>query len=135
MKLIIKLALVIAGLYLLMQIPFFNQYIQKLKADIMEKVHNVTTEVDRVQGKITGIEQQAIEAKDKVNAVANDLGKTANNVKDAFVSVDKAAEDIKKAMNGEGAKTTENLQDPKPATTGTPTPSTATPTPTPTPTK
>jgi len=112
-KFLFKLALLAVGIFLLMQVPYFAHLREQIMADIFQKVDNVANEVNRVQDKVTAIKEKVTQAEEKVNAVTNQVTETVNNVKGAFVSVDKAANEIKNAINGGGEKTTENLQDPK----------------------
>jgi archaellum component FlaC len=112
-KFLFKLAVLAVGIFLLMQVPYFAHLREQIMADVFQKVDNVANEVNRVQDQVTGIKDKVTQAEEKVNAVTNQVTDTVNNVKSAFVSVDKAAADIKNAMNGGGVKTTENLQDPK----------------------
>jgi uncharacterized coiled-coil DUF342 family protein len=126
LKFFFKLTTLVVLAYLLMQIPAVSKLRDQIKADIMEKVNNVNAEVDRIKGKVEGVEQKAAEVKDRIDTVSNQVTDTVNNVKDAFNTVDNAVTDVKKALNGEGEKVTEGLQNPV-----TTTPTTTEPVPTP----
>lgn len=72
-KFLFKLLLLAAAGYVAVQVPFVRDQWEGLKASLFEKVNNVTTEVERVKGKVD-------EAKDTVNKIKEEVG----NAKDRY---------------------------------------------------
>lgn len=97
-KFLLKLAVVGIVVYGLVQIPFFNKYVQEMRASIMEKVQNVTNEADRIQGKIDGVKKTIDDTKEKVTGVADALKETGEKVEDTFTTINKTADALKEAI-------------------------------------
>lgn len=96
-----KLLLLLIGVYLLFQIPFYQDTAARIKAAFNEKVGNVITEIDRIRGKVDATKERvdqakdaAIEFKDKVAETKEDIDKALNTVKKATDIVDSALEGI-----------------------------------------
>jgi len=94
-KFLLKLALVIIGIYLLCQIPYFRAIGESVKNDFFEKVGNVVTEVDRVKGKVDETTTAVNEIKDKVN-------QTKETVNNALTKVGNAVNTVESVLNKEG---------------------------------
>ena len=88
---LIKIIIVIAAIYFLMQIPFISEKLNGIKTDILQKRDNVVNEYDRVKDKVTETKQKVDdtvktvdETVDKVGGAVNKVGETVNKVGDVF---------------------------------------------------
>ena len=97
-KFLFKLALVVAVAYLLLQIPFFAKIRDNIKASVMEKVQNVTTEADRIKGKVDEAGKVIDDTKQKVTGIADQIKATGKNVEDTFTTINKTADALKNAI-------------------------------------
>ncbi len=97
-KFLFKLALVVAAAYLLLQIPFFAKIRDNIKASVMEKVQNVTTEADRIKGKVDEAGKVIDDTKQKVTGIADQIKATGKNVEDTFTTINKTADALKNAI-------------------------------------
>ena len=99
-KFLIKLAIVAVVGYLLLQIPFVSKYGDQLKADIMQKVNNVTAEVDRVKGKIDETGQKIDDIKKTGENIVNTVSETGKTIEKGIETINKTTEALKGALNG-----------------------------------
>jgi len=100
-KFILKLAFVIIGIYLLLQIPYFKSIGESVKKDFFEKVGNVIAEVDRIRGKVDETTTAVNEIKDKVNETKNTVNNALTKVGNAVNTVESAFDKEEKLPSSE----------------------------------
>lgn len=94
-KTLFKLFLIVIAAYILLQIPFIREQAENLKATIFEKATNVTTEVERVKGKVDEAKQTVEDIKEKVGTAQ----KTYNELKTQVIQTQKALNDAAGKIN------------------------------------
>lgn len=87
-KFLFKLLLIAAAVYILIQVPFVRDQWEGLKASLFEKVGNVTTEVERVKGKVD-------EAKNTVNKIKEEV----SNAKERYDELKTQVVETKEAFD------------------------------------
>lgn len=112
-KALFKLFLIIVVLYVLLQIPAVAQFADGLKASILEKIGNVTTEVDRVKEEVedvkktvNDIKEKAINFKEGVDEFTEKAVQTKEALEDAAGKLNKAME----AFSGSGEEEVKDTQ-------------------------
>ena len=100
-KFLFKLAVVAVGIFLLMQVPYFAKFRDELKASLLEKVTNVSTEIDRIQEKITGAEKVIDDTKQKVTDITEKVTETGKGISDAFTTIGKTADELQNVVTNE----------------------------------
>ena len=100
-------AIVIVGLYIILQIPFVSNYANSIRDSFVEKRDNVTEEYDRVKDKVDGVTDTVIDIKedveDTVDAVSDTvdaIGETADKIGD-LVGGDDEEEDVEEVAEVE----------------------------------
>jgi|GEM_PF-2734179 len=100
-KFLFKIAVVVAVAFLLFQIPFFAKIRDSIKASILEKVQNVTSEADRIQGKIDAAGKVIDDTKQKVTDIADQIKETGKTVENTFTTINKTADELKNVITNE----------------------------------
>jgi len=95
---LIKLLIVVVALYLLMKIPYVNNVMNNIKADIFEKRDNVVNEYERVKDKVT-------QTKQKVDDTVNTVENTVDKVGETVDKVGEAADKVGDLFGGDEEKT------------------------------
>lgn len=99
-KFIVKLSVVVIGLYLLAQIPFIGAKFDAVKDSFYEKVGNVVTEYNRIRGKVEVVKEKVDETKETLSDIKDKIDSTTEAVEDAFTSINKAKEVVDKITDG-----------------------------------
>ena len=117
-KFLVKLAILIIGIYVLIQIPFMREKFDEIRVAINEKIGNVTEEVTRVKGKVEEAKEKVDATKDTVIGITDKVKDTADAVEDAFTQINKAQDLVDAMKNGEAGETAPEGSEP-PAEEGT----------------
>jgi methyl-accepting chemotaxis protein len=104
-KFLVKLAILVLGIYLLLQIPFFQSYGKAIVDSFNQKVGNVTKEVNRVKGQVDQTKNKIDQTKQAVDSMAADIVNTGKNVEDKLTTAKKAIDSVSSALNGQVAPT------------------------------
>jgi biopolymer transport protein ExbB/TolQ len=113
-KFLLKLALVVMGLYLLSQIPAFQSYSKAIVDSFYQKAGNVAKEVDRVKDKVDDTKDKIDKAKAAVDNFAADIIQTKKNAEEGLTAVKKTIDSVSSALNQEKDQPAADAQ---PATT------------------
>ncbi len=73
-------AIVIVGLYIILQIPFVSNYADSIRNSFIEKRDNVTEEYDRVKDKVDGVTDTVIDIKEDVEDTVDAVGETVDAI-------------------------------------------------------
>ncbi len=101
-KFLFKLAFVAIGFYLLLQMPFYQDLVETIRASFNEKVENVGEEVTRVKGKIETAKEKIDQTKETVTNITNKVKNTTEAIEDVWTSISDANDAVDKMMDGDG---------------------------------
>ena len=96
-----KLALLLIGIYILFQVPFFAEGLETIKTSFHEKVENVSAEIDRIREKYNIFKEKVDKTKETVIDIKEKVTETKEDIEDVFTSIDKATEAVGSALDGE----------------------------------
>ena len=97
-KFLVKLALLVMGIYIFFQIPLFQSYGESIKNSFYEKVGNVIAEVDRIRGKVDDTKEKIDETKEAVVSATNKVKETKESVEGVLTKVNKAVDAVDSAF-------------------------------------
>ncbi len=112
-KFLVKLALLVIGIYILIQIPFVREKYEDIKASFNEKIENVGEEVTRVKGKIDTAKEKVDQTKETITNITDKVKDTAEAVEDAMTSINKAHDTVDKILTGEEGETVPEASQPE----------------------
>lgn len=98
MKLLFKLILTAVALYILMQVPFIKEQAEGLKTALFEKAGNVSSEVERVKGRVDEVRGQVEDIKEKIGNARDSYNELKGQVIQTKDALEGAANKLNKAM-------------------------------------
>lgn len=109
-KALFKLLLLVVALYVLMQIPLVRQKAELLKAALLGKVDNVTTEYNRVKGEVdnlkasvTSVVEKGKQAKETLDEVRKGVTEITEKAVQTGQALSEAAGTVEKVIDAIGA--------------------------------
>ncbi|MBU1018205.1 hypothetical protein KKA33_04220 [Patescibacteria group bacterium] len=104
-KFLLKLAFVVIGFYLLLQMAFYKDLIGQIRVAFNEKAANVGEEVTRVKGKIDTAKEKIDQTKETVTNITNKVKDTTEAAEGVWTSINEAGGTVDKMLNGEEGET------------------------------
>lgn len=100
-KFLFKILIIVAGVYLLIQMPFYIKFIDSIRTAFNEKMENVGEEVTRVKGKIDYAKEKVDQTKETITNITTKVKDTGDAIEDAFTSINKAHDSVDQMLSGE----------------------------------
>ena len=107
LKFIFKLIVIAIAIYILYQLPIFTKYKGNFKASVLDKVDNVTTEYNRIKGKVVETKKKVNETKDAVVDISNKVKETTKAAGEALDTVNKTVDSLNKVLGGKEEEKTD----------------------------
>ena len=104
-KFLFKVLIIVAGVYLLIQMPFYIRFIDSIRTAFNEKMENVGEEVTRVKGKIDYAKEKVDQTKETITNITTKVKDTGDAIEDAFTSINKAHDSVDEMLSGEEGET------------------------------
>ena len=104
-KFVVKLAILVIGIYILIQIPFIREKIEGIKLSFDQKVENVENEVTRVKGEIDDVKEKIDQTKETITGITDKVKDTAEAVEGAMTTLNEAHDTVEKMLSGEEGET------------------------------